>query len=224
MSNPKELSHTTVHLKHWNEIGSAKAVVSDGCLLYNNIPIMFQTESYIFNLALTELNKVGRNFSKVLDVGAGMGVFLQELQKFNYLNYVGCDVNRNAISRLESRWHEDVFSRRIMLHSEPWQLCLSGLSGFDLILYDTWPPGSEAENDFRLFLDLCLNGLLSSNGAYLTIMIGNTPNATRLNYLRQAFGKVSIYHQDVKTDLPFWHHTSKRVNLIVCTDLITLKK
>jgi SAM-dependent methyltransferase len=221
MSNSKEIPHTEVHLKHWSDIGSAKAVVSDGCLLFNNIPVMFQAESYIFNLALLELNKFGKNFSKVLDVGAGMGVFLQELQKFNYLNYVGCDVNRNAISRLQSKWQADISSHRIILHSEPWQLCLFGLSGFDLILYDTWPPGSEAENDFRLFLDLCLNGLLSSNGAFLTIMIGDIPNPTRLNYLHQAFGKVSVYHQDVKADLPFWHHTSKRVNLVVCTELIT---
>jgi hypothetical protein len=210
---------TAEHLSHWNFLSSAKTKVQQGCLMFDDRPVMFEVEEGLITSTLANLFLHNVSISKVLDVGVGLGVFLRSILKCPIKEYSACEINFDSLTYAKELFTASQLPIQGNFYCCPWQSIVLELDSFDFIMYDTWPPDGYGNKDLGIFLKCCKKNLLVPNGSLGTIWIGDEPDFGRIELLNQYFFTVRKYSQLMTSAPPFWHHESLRVNFIVASEL-----
>jgi SAM-dependent methyltransferase len=203
------------HAQHWEFLATAKVTVSDGCLMFNQFPVMFDFEAPLFELGLSQVDGLSSADFRVLDIGTGMGVFLGVFLKRSSGKYWGCEINGYALDLLTNLYAHEIDVGRINFLHHAWQLADFSSQSFHLISYDTWPPEGESNNDFLKFLDKCSSGLLNCGGTLLAVSIGDKPNSKRMHAMSKVFAHIEVFSIVAPKEVKHWFHSSRQVNLLV---------
>jgi len=209
-------SITDKHRVHWERLKDSIVTVRDGCLFFDDSPVMFESEFQILEKYASLLLASKKN-ARVLDVGFGMGIFASTLNSFNISGYVGIELNTLACQRGKKVLSGMNFCNDAMLLNASWQEVVLNIGEFDAILYDTWPPNGYEDNDFRMFVECCKHGLLKENGRFGYVSIGAEFSMYRVKILLEQFKSVHIEQIKLFEKPNHWHHATTCFHIIVAS-------
>lgn len=187
-----------VHVRHLEALRSLNAAVTSQGLRLGSHYVMFFAEAELMRLHAQHLVD-GVAQPDVLEVGAGLGVFAEQLTTMGVGSYTAVEAHPQVANIVRSRVLSS-YSAPIELVIQPWQLTAFPPESFDAIMYDTWPPDGCADSDFAIFVETVAMRCLRPGGRFSFFSSGPTMSDMRRLVMERHFAEVETWPYSLAPD------------------------
>jgi spermidine synthase len=127
--------------------------------------------------------------NRVLEIGYGLGIFSNELLKYNIGEYVIIEAHPKLCNIARQN---NINSDNILIIEGLWQDNIYNIGMFDAIFYDATCPDGEAVNDLIKFIDIAFNKLLNEKGIFSFWYCSNKIHSKIYNCLKSNSSKLEV--------------------------------
>lgn len=180
-----------VHVRHLEALRSLNAAVTSQGLRLGSQYVMFFAEAELMRLHAQHLVD-GVAQPDVLEVGAGLGVFAEQLAELGVGSCTAVEAHPEVANIARSRVLSS-YPAPVELVIQPWQLTAFPPESFDGIMYDTWPPDGCADSDFAIFVETVAMRCLRPGGRFSFFSSGPTLSDTRRQVMERHFAEVKTW-------------------------------
>lgn len=206
---------TETHKRHWNYICSLKPEWDGQGLKLGDNYVMFYAERALMERHF-ELLCEDTVSPRVLDIGAGLGVFANVACSRPISSYTGVELHPEVADRLEEQLQQLGTNVLSTIIAKPWQECLNQLDMYDLIMYDTWPPDDLKENDFSWFIENLCRHKLAKNGRF-SFFCNGAPSKSRIDVLKAHFRGLHVEQFEVRDVPSSWNKATPICTICVAS-------
>ena len=178
------------HRRHLSVLGDLPAVVDGEGLRIGDQYTMFFAEAELMRRHATYLLD-GVDGPDVLEVGLGLGVFLEQAVRLGFRSYTAIEAHA-GVADLAQRRLLGGLAGRVTLVRGAWQVLTLPGNAFDAIMYDTWPPDGYADADFAMFVEQVAVPCLRPGGRFSFFHSGDRLSPARSAVLHRHFADVAI--------------------------------
>ncbi len=202
-----------LHRRHLSALGDLPAVVDGEGLRIGDQYTMFFAEAELMRRHAMDLLD-GVAAPDVLEVGLGLGVFLEQAALLGVRSYTAIEAHPGVADLAQSRLLDGPGDRVTVVRGA-WQLVALPDSAFDAVMYDTWPPDGHADSDFATFVEQVAIPCLRPGGRFSFFHSGDRLSPARAAVIHKHFADVSIRDYTMPAELVPAHWTKPTRDFLV---------
>jgi len=216
MSSQTKDLFTQIHQEHIRRLHMLRVTIDKIGLKMGDTYAMFFAEQQLMEKHAKYL-LYGKNKSRVLEIGYGLGIFAGQISKLDISSYTAVEVHPDLVKKAEvwSKTLPHQISTRII--NKPWQLCINELETYDVIMYDTWPPKGLENSDFKLFVENVCMKVLYEGGRFSFFNSGPQISPKRKRILESKFKSVIYYNYGLSVEPEYWTKSGLRFVIPIAT-------